>query len=100
MAHDASQAPFAKNGNDRGHIWGRGSNGEVNDFALEVDPHNGPRCARCGYSYCIHCDEGPDEDCPGRDAFRMNDREKARSYIGAMVRMLGGMVTWMDGEDG
>lgn len=26
--------------------------------------HGGPICKNCGYSYCQHCDDEPDEECP------------------------------------
>ena len=38
------------------HDWARKANGDIDDFAFEVDFHNGPMCERCGYSFCIHCD--------------------------------------------
>lgn len=49
---------------DRGHVWMLDEKGQVNDFALEYEHHNGPVCSRCGYCYCEHCDDGPQEDCP------------------------------------
>ena len=57
-----SNAELAAN---RGHVWETWDNGEVNIMAWNpADPHNGPRCVKCGYGYCHHCQDGPDEDCP------------------------------------
>lgn len=39
------------------HLWERNSSGNVNEFAMEADNHNGPMCERCGYSYCQHCED-------------------------------------------
>jgi hypothetical protein len=36
---------------------------EINYFAYDGYNHNGPRCKRCGYSYCCHChDEIPKDN--------------------------------------
>jgi hypothetical protein len=51
--------------NARGHQWRLDERGDVDDFGLDVDYHNGPVCVSCGYSFCQHCQEGPDDDCPG-----------------------------------
>lgn len=44
------------------HNWKLNSNGEPDDFALDVDPdegsmigHNGYECLDCGYIFCEHC---------------------------------------------
>ena len=37
--------------------------GEVDICAFEIGNHNGPRCVRCGYGYCTHCEDGPQEPC-------------------------------------
>lgn len=39
------------------HKWIRKENGEIDDFAMESGFHNGPVCERCGYSFCIHCEQ-------------------------------------------
>lgn len=38
------------------HDWYRNEAGEIDDFAFDVDYHNGPMCKRCYYSFCMHCD--------------------------------------------
>lgn len=54
--------PYVKN--PRGHEWEM-VNGDIYVFAFNPgDPHNGPRCVKCGYGFCQHCQEGPDHDCP------------------------------------
>lgn len=45
------------------HYWKRLANGEIDDFGLESEHHNGPMCARCYYAYCEHCQDGPDQPC-------------------------------------
>lgn len=50
--------------NPRGHEWQRNEDGDVDVFAFNpTDPHNGPRCVRCGYGFCVHCHDLPEEDC-------------------------------------
>ena len=51
-------------GADRGHEWETYDDGTINIFAYSpYDPHNGPKCKKCGYGYCHHCDDGPSVDC-------------------------------------
>lgn len=37
------------------HDWERDEEGKIDEFATVYEYHNGPRCNRCGYSFCIHC---------------------------------------------
>jgi len=54
--------PYVKN--NRGHVW-ETVHGDIHIFAFHpCDPHNGPRCIKCGYGFCHHCQDGPDNDCP------------------------------------
>lgn len=42
------------------HEWRKDEDGEVDEWAYEADNLlicHGPRCVRCGYSYCVNCDE-------------------------------------------
>ena len=49
---------------DRGHIWKKTDyDGEIDAFGLNQGFHNGPICVKCGYAYCEHCEDGPQEDC-------------------------------------
>jgi len=45
------------------HDWHLDENGDIDMFAMEYENHNGPSCKRCGYSYCHHCQDGPDRPC-------------------------------------
>jgi len=48
------------------HEWLRDSSGDVDPFGYEAgDYHNGPRCSRCGFGYCEHCEalEELEEPC-------------------------------------
>jgi hypothetical protein len=48
----------------KGHVWETNDNGEVDIFAYEAgDRHNGPRCAKCGYGFCHHCQKKPAKKC-------------------------------------
>lgn len=47
----------------RGHVW-RTEDGELDLFGYEHGHHNGPICENCGYGFCHHCQDLPDEDCP------------------------------------
>lgn len=38
------------------HDWERDEDGDIDELAMNFDYHNGPACARCNYSFCIHCD--------------------------------------------
>ena len=53
--------------NPRGHVWKRNDKGHVDDYAYDDDHHTGPACTVCGYIFCTHCQDGPDEDCPGEE---------------------------------
>lgn len=37
------------------HDWERDEDGNIDELAMNFDYHNGPACARCNYSFCIHC---------------------------------------------
>lgn len=37
------------------HDWETDEDGNINEFAMEYEFHNGPSCNRCGYSFCMHC---------------------------------------------
>ena len=46
------------------HKWIKGSDGENDIFQYEAGYHNGPKCARCGFYFCHHCNpEGYDSEC-------------------------------------
>jgi len=49
----------------RGHVWKRDEDdGEIDIFAYEGgEYHNGPLCVNCGYGFCHHCNDLPDEAC-------------------------------------
>jgi len=47
----------------RGHTWRKNERGEIDIMAYNVGFHNGPVCEKCGYGFCHHCDEIPDEEC-------------------------------------
>lgn len=38
------------------HLWKKDENGNVDEWAMEFDYHQGPVCERCGHSFCIHCE--------------------------------------------
>lgn len=44
-------------------------NGDIDDFFLDYDIHNGPGCQRCHDGWCRWCHpERKDEECPGAAA--------------------------------
>lgn len=53
-------------GNNRGHVWLKSSydKREIDIFGFSAGYHNGPRCVKCGYEFCHHCQSGPLTDCP------------------------------------
>lgn len=45
------------------HQWRReGSGARIQDFEFN-DIHHGPKCDRCGYFYCVHCDDFNNSHC-------------------------------------
>lgn len=44
------------------HDWHLEKSGEIDEWLMDYDYHNGPLCKFCGYSYCVHCQQ-PDELC-------------------------------------
>lgn len=44
---------------DSGHDWETDEDGCIDTFAMESGNHNGPRCKKCGYDTCWHCNENP-----------------------------------------
>ena len=49
----------------RGHIWAE-YKVEVDIFAFENISHNGPKCVKCRYVFCHHCNEDKVPDsCTG-----------------------------------
>ena len=50
--------------NPRGHEWERDETGDVEIFAYSSgNYHNGPRCVKCGYGFCHHCHDEPQQEC-------------------------------------
>lgn len=45
------------------HDWLKNEDGSVDIFAMDADTHNGPRCIRCNYGYCHHCQTRPTQPC-------------------------------------
>ena len=41
----------------RGHEWQKDEDDTVDIFAMDDGIHNGPKCVKCGYSFCHHCDD-------------------------------------------
>lgn len=37
------------------HDWETDENGNIDEWAMSYEHHNGPACERCGYSFCMHC---------------------------------------------
>lgn len=52
---------------DAGHVLKRDKNGDVDEWVLEYDIHNGPGCINCDESWCRHC-EDKIKPCIGREA--------------------------------
>lgn len=39
------------------HDWRRNNKGEIDEFEMCVEFHNGPMCNRCYHSFCMHCSD-------------------------------------------
>lgn len=37
------------------HLWRENERGERDDWQLDYDHHNGPRCLACGEAFCSNC---------------------------------------------
>ncbi len=48
------------------HKWIRDEWDEIDYFAVDASPHNGPECARCGFSFCWHCRVESPTPCPAK----------------------------------
>lgn len=46
------------------HDWERDEDGSIDEFAMAYDYHNGPRCKRCGYDFCLWCEPHGYENKP------------------------------------
>lgn len=46
------------------HAWKKNADGTIDTCASDYEHHNGPMCERCCYSYCEHCQDGPDKGVP------------------------------------
>lgn len=48
------------------HDWKREPGGDIDLYAYSNDPHSGPYCDRCGYSFCTGCsgDDGYNNGLP------------------------------------
>lgn len=64
LAMDAAQLRLAiaeAKGLDTGshdtHEWHKEPGGDIDLYAYSSDPHSGPYCDRCGYSFCTGCNE-------------------------------------------
>lgn len=49
--------------NSMGHEWALNDHGSVDAMAMWSGDHNGPRCVRCGYTFCEHCQDMPSHRC-------------------------------------
>jgi hypothetical protein len=62
-----------------GHQPKRDEDGDIDNFAIESEYHNGPMCEVCYAGRCQHCDDGsPFEPCPGQE--EMDRLAKERRY--------------------
>ena len=76
------------------HQWRRTEKGEIDEFAMCVDCHNGPVCERCGYSFCERCEpNGWDEEPCVIDEYRcptcnenIGRSDKYRKYCGQRLK--------------
>lgn len=46
------------------HDWIKDENGEIDEWAVDSEYHNGPMCKRCYHSFCIYCDPDGYKDNP------------------------------------
>ncbi len=46
------------------HDWETDEDGNIDEWAMSYDFHNGPVCKRCYHSFCIHCEPNGFDDGP------------------------------------
>lgn len=65
LEKEIPQKPIFHEERHEQHSWVRNEDGEIDEFAMEYEYHNGPVCEFCGYFFCIHCtpDGYNDTDC-------------------------------------
>lgn len=58
------------------HRWKLDEDGKPDIFAFESGHHNGPQCLRCGESFCHHCWQPYEDECPsGQLSFFEEDNQ-------------------------
>lgn len=63
-AVDAEPVRHGKWKHVKRHMWHRNKNGEIDEWAMEYEFHNGPVCEVCGCSICVHCSpDWENEEC-------------------------------------
>lgn len=56
------------------HDWELNEDGEINTWVWEIGHCNGPRCKRCGYSPCEHCEPDWEEtECKGSESLNTQE---------------------------
>lgn len=71
------------------HSWKLDEDGEIDDYAMEYDPHAGPACTRCNTSYCRMCsDRNGIKDVPPTCVKRVNDYVKLWMFTRRIINKL------------
>lgn len=55
MCESAGMKPVWVSEVYRKHKWRLDKDGNIDEFAMEYDYHNGPACERCHESFCMFC---------------------------------------------
>ena len=69
--------------NPMGHEWAQMYE-EADIFGFSEGTCNGPRCVKCGYYFCHHCQKMPSEECSEKTFLTVT--EKAAEYDRLMAR--------------
>lgn len=76
------------------HKWETNGNGEVDEFAWDREFHNGPVCMICGFTPCVHCRPGWEDDEGCKEHFVCSvcgkHEEKKYPYCHCGAKMDGG----------
>ncbi len=63
----------------QGHVMKRNSDGDVDQFGIDYETHNGPICEVCGEGVCWHCKPNyQPEKCPGKAEVERREKEARR----------------------
>lgn len=78
--YDMTDAEYCSHIESMGHELRRSPTGDVDDFVLDFETHNGPGCIRCGNSWCIHCRNAVEACSPPNMPRRLHQAQEQEDH--------------------